>query len=130
MKKLIFLLMVLSASWVNAEPAAVLFSNLTGSETTTQKRAEAKDHTVFCNYTNVGGSATAVIVNVDGSIDNDNFVQVATHTFTAGELTARKAMFHVLEKPISAVLGNISSITDTGTTYVGCKYWPYRSTFY
>lgn len=130
MKKLIVLISLFIASVAFATPVTTLFTNSTSTVTETEdgtlKRGESVYQTVFCNYTNVGGSTTALTVNLDGSIDNSNYETLASHAFTADELTNREAMFHVYYKPVTAVMGNISSLTDTGTTYVSCWYWGYR----
>ena len=125
---LICMLMILVCSLAYAEPPVTLFENFSSANNAgTLKRGEAKDHAVFCNYTNVGGSTTALIVNFDGSIDGDNFKTVASKTFSATELTDRTAMFFVIDYPVAGVMGNISSVTDSGKTYVDCKYKAHRT---
>lgn len=124
----IFILFLFLGSLAYAEPASILFENFSSANNSgVSKKGKAKDHGVFCNYTNIGGSATALIINLEGSIDNENFEVFATKTFTASELTNRSALFFAIDYPVASVLANISSVTDTGSTYVGCKYKAHRT---
>ena len=65
----------------------------------------------------MGGAvvATAVTVDLEGSIDGTNFYQLARHIFTAGEITAEAAMFSVVDFPVAWVRLNLITLTG-GTT--------------
>jgi hypothetical protein len=53
----------------------------------------------------MGGTvvATAVTVDLEGSLDDTTWVQLARHAFSAGEISAEAAMFHVIDKPVKYV---------------------------
>lgn len=97
-----------------------LVTSATGTTTgsSTEVKRVSKAITVACDFSNSGGSCTALTIALQGSIDGANFYELAEHAFTAGELTALKAMFHVANKPIKFVKGQIKTLTDTGTTTV------------
>lgn len=76
-------------------------------------------HTVQVTIT---GAPTAVTVDLEGSIDGVTFFSLATHAFTAGELTATKAMFHVIDKPVSYVRSNLTVLTAGTSPTVTVKY--------
>ena len=124
---LICILLLFVSSLAYAEPVTTLFDNFssTGNEGTL-KRSEAKDHTVHCIFTNTS-TITNLMVNFEGSIDNDNFETLQTHTFSATELAKKSAMFFVVSEPVPSVMANISSVTRFGDLSLGCKYWPFRS---
>ena len=81
-------------------------------------------HTVQVEFTNSGGGVTALIVDLEGSLDDVNFYQLASYTFTSGDLTALGAMFHVINKPVEYIRANITTLTETGTTAVIVYYEP------
>ena len=70
-----------------------------------------KDHSIQVAIT---GAPTVVTVNLEGSLNDTDFFQIATHTLSAGELTAEGALFHVENKVIRNVRLNL--ITLTGGT--------------
>lgn len=82
----------------------------------------AKDHTVSIKWTDTGGSITAMTVDLEGSINGTDFHQLATHVVISAELTAKKAMFHVLDMPVSYVKANITTLTETGTHVIDVDY--------
>jgi len=47
-----------------------------------------------------------------------DFFDIASHTFTAEEITAQKAMFHVTAKSVKSVRVYLSTLTGTGTVDV------------
>jgi len=89
------------------------------------KTSKVKDHTIAAWFTNSGGGVTALTVDLEGSLDNTNWFQLDTHVFSAGELTAQKAMFHIVNKPVNYVRLNITTLTETGTTAVFAQYEGY-----
>jgi len=78
-------------------------------------------YTVQIWWTNSGGSVTAMTVDLEGSLNGSHWFTLASHGLTAGEITAKAAMYHVEGKVIEYVRGNITALTETGTTkvYVG-----------
>lgn len=60
----------------------------------------------------LGGTAnaTAVTVNIEGSIDNANWFTLASHTFRSEEITVGQAMFHVIGKPTLDIRGNLKKM--------------------
>ena len=89
------------------------------------KTRDVEKHTVQCFFTNSGGGVTALVVDLEGSIDNNKFYTLASHTFSSAELTAKQAMFHVVNKSIEWVRVNITTLTETGTTAVTVDYDPH-----
>lgn len=69
-------------------------------------------HTMIVEIT---GAPTAVTVGLHGAYSVDGATVLAQeHILTAGELTAGIAMFHVIDKPMDFVAGEL--ITLTGGT--------------
>lgn len=77
-----------------------------GSEHSLNKLYET--HTVQANIT---GAPTAVTVALEGSLDGVLWFTLASHTFSAAELTATGAMFHVVQKPVTKVRANVTTLT-------------------
>lgn len=65
------------------------------------------------------GSPSAVTVDIEGSLDGETFYQIGRHIFTAAEITAGKAMFHIAGKPV--IFSQANLITLTGGTSVTVK---------
>lgn len=78
-----------------------------------------KDHTVQVTTT---GAPTAVTIDLEGSLDNATFFVLASHVFTAGELTDSKAMFHVIDKVVRNVRLNLSTLTGGSSPTVTALY--------
>lgn len=83
-----------------------------------------KDHTVQATIT---GTPTAVTVDLEGSLDNVTFFQLATHAFTAGELTAAGAMFHVTDKAVRFIRLNLTALTGGTAPTVTALYEGFES---
>ena len=67
-------------------------------------------------------ASTAVVIDLEGSIDGGTtFFQLARHTFTAGELTAKQAMIHVVEKGVLAVRANLITFTRSAAETLTAK---------
>jgi hypothetical protein len=95
------------------------------------KANTATKHTVQVDWTNTGGSVTAMVVALEGTINNqgdidagvETWFTMASHTITAGELTAKAAQFQVDSNgPEKFVRVNITTLTETGTTAVYVRY--------
>ncbi len=64
------------------------------------------------------GAATAVTVDLEGSIDGSVWHSLASHVMTAGELTAKQAMYHVVNKPVTYIRGNMTAFTQAASETV------------
>lgn len=82
------------------------------------------DHGMQVNFSNSGGSVTALAVDLEGSIDGTNFGQIGRLTFTAGERTAEFAIKDFNGYTVNYVRANIITLTETGTTAVTVLYTP------
>lgn len=80
----------------------------TGASTEFVLTVPGREHTIQMNIT---GAPTAVTVDLEGSLDGVKWHQLATHPFSAAELTAESAMFHVTNKPISRIRANLTTLT-------------------
>lgn len=92
-----------------------------------------KDHTVDISFVDVNASITALIVDLEGTIDGDNisdanaiWFQMDRHAFLAAELTAKKAMFQSLNIPVCRVRANITTLTgeDGVNDLITVRYQP------
>lgn len=61
-----------------------------------------------------GSTLTACTVDLEASITNINYFALASHTLTATEITAKAAMFHVVDKPAKLIRSNIKTLTVEG----------------
>ncbi len=67
-------------------------------------------------------ASTAVVIDWEGSIDGGTtFHQLATKTFSAGELTAKKALFHVVQKGVTNVRANLITFTRSAAETLTAK---------
>lgn len=90
----------------------------------------AKEHTIQTDFSNSGGSITALTVDLEGTINNRGAIDDGTATwfslasddFEAGDLTAKGKMFHIISKNVEFVRANISTLTDTGTSSITVRY--------
>ena len=92
-----------------------------GASNSVVLNAPVSNHTVECTYVDANASISAVTIKLQGSLDdrgvtdgNANWYDLATHTFSAAEITAKKAMFHVTDKPVTRVRLNLSTLTGEG----------------
>lgn len=70
-------------------------------------------YTVQCRITT--GTPSAVTISLTGSLDQTNASTLATHVFTAGELTAAFAAFSVLNSPVDNLQVSLDTLTGAGT---------------
>ncbi len=91
----------------------------TGASTVLIHSVPVKNHTLQVTIT---GAPSAVKVALLGSIDNITFVQITEHTFSAGELTATKAMFFNVDKPFPYVKADLTTLTAGTNPTVTVKY--------
>ncbi len=128
MKKLFLVLMCILALTGAAFAGDLLINGAvaTGESWPVQFNAnEIPDkHTISCYYTDANSSVSAVTIDVEGANDpytttnaNAHWYQLASHEFTGPEITAMKAMFHVVDRPVSRVRINITVLTgEDGST--------------
>jgi hypothetical protein len=57
------------------------------------------------------GAPTSVVIDIEGDIDKLGAATLATHTFSAAELTAELAMFHISGKPVDRLRYNITTLS-------------------
>lgn len=77
-----------------------------------------EDHTVEINWT--GTDPTAMTVVLMGRIsENGSMIDIATYALTAGDLSAKKAMFHVASKPLRDVQLDIRVLTGGAASIQG-----------
>ena len=103
------------------------FINLNGVETTAtgdtiELPGMVSSHTVDCYFDTSGGGVTALTIDLEGSIDNSKWYSLASHDFDTAELAAKRAMIHVVNKPVTYVRCHITTLTETGTTTVYARY--------
>lgn len=82
----------------------------TGVSSSWRQQRVPRNHTVQAT---MGGTvvATAVTLDLEGSSDDTNWFQLANHPFSAAEITATSAMFHVANKPVRYVRVNLTTLT-------------------
>ena len=80
----------------------------------------SEEHTVQINVT---GSPTAVTVDLEGSLDNNTYFQLASHAMTAGELSNAAAMFHVETKRVEYVKANVTNLQGGSSPTVTVRYF-------
>jgi hypothetical protein len=72
------------------------------------------------------GSATtcdSLTIDIEGSITGNNWFAIASHSFTSAERSAAAAMFHIVDKPIAYLRGNVTTLTKTGANDVTITAW-------
>ena len=92
----------------------------TGTSDTIYLDGLYEDFTVEGFYVDANASISAVTLVLQGAIDTDTRLgqwhDLATHVFTAGEITGKKAMYHVISKPVTRVRFNLSTLTGKDAT--------------
>ena len=101
--------------------AVVLLNNVaaTGAGGGWQCGGGIESHTVQATIT---GAPTAVTVDLEGSVDGSTWVALDTHAFSAGELTATKAMWHIVNKVVKHVRANLTTLTGGTSPTVTAKW--------
>ena len=132
MKKWIGCLVFLLVAFGVSQAADFTFgTGSTGTSDTIELKGVYEDFTVECFYVDANASISAATIVLQGAIDTDKRLgqwhDLATHAFTAGEITAKKAMFHVISKPVTRVRFNLSTLTGAaGADLVYCLVKEYR----
>ena len=117
------LFLAATAAWALGEPHTLL-SGVEATGAGAPAGLTGSTFTAAVEFTNSGGSVTALTVAIEGSLDGTKWFALATHTLTAGELSAGQAMFHITNKYVRFVRANITTLTETGTTAVTVKISP------
>ena len=91
----------------------------TGVSASFRINALVKSHTVQSTIT---GAPTAVTVDLEGSVDNVSFFQLASDPYQPGDLTAQGAMFHVADKPVKFIRVNLTALTGGTSPTVTAVY--------
>lgn len=91
----------------------------TGASPVLEHSVPVKNHALQVTIT---GAPSAVSVALLGSLDNSTFVLITTHAFDAGELTATKAMFFDVDKPMPYIKADLTVLTGGSTPTVTVKY--------
>jgi len=81
-------------------------------------KVSGNKHTVSTWFTNSGGGVTALVVDLEGSVDNVKWYTLYSYTFNAADLVAEQAMFTVVNIPVIFIRINLTTLTETGTTAV------------
>jgi hypothetical protein len=82
-------------------------------------RQGVKTHTVQVFIT---GGPSDVVIELQGSIDGSNWFTLAEHTFSAAELSASQAMFHVTGRLVHHVRPNLTTLTGGTSPAVTADY--------
>lgn len=69
----------------------------------------------------VTGDPTAIVVDIEASVDGVTWGLVDSHTFTAGEITALASVFYVIDKPSAFLRANVSTLTFTTSGSITIK---------
>jgi len=91
----------------------------TGASSVLVHSVPVRNHTLQVTIT---GAPSTVKVALLGSLDNSTFVQITEHTFSAGELTATKAMFFNIDKPMPYIKADLTTLTAGTNPTVTVKY--------
>ena len=59
---------------------------------------------------------TSGILFIEGSLDGVLWFSLAEHTFTAAEIAANEAMFHIVNKPTNHIRANLTAYNGTALT--------------
>jgi len=79
----------------------------TGAGNSWGVRMGVMEHTVQCTFT---GNPTAVTIELEGSLDNETWYQLAGHKVSTGDITDSKTMFHVTSKLVTYVRLNLTTL--------------------
>ena len=87
----------------------------------------ANTFTISSHFTVTTGAVTAVVINLEGTLDQSKWFTLGEYTYTAADLTALQAMFHVINKHVSHVRLNLATFTKSGTANFNAKlsYQPF-----
>lgn len=67
------------------------------------------------------GDPTAIVVDIEASLDGITWGLIDSHTFSAGELAALASVFSVVDKPARFLRANVSTLTFTTSGSITIK---------
>jgi hypothetical protein len=93
----------------------------TGSGERVRMNRKPSQHTLQAT---MGGTvvATAVTVDTEGSLDELTWFQIDQHVFSAGEITAEGAMWHITGTPVKFLRANLTTLTGGTAPTVTVKH--------
>jgi len=108
--------------------ATTLLSAVTGAGAGTIKKSAypMQHHALSITIT---GSPTTIVVDLEGSVDGTNFVALGTKTFSAGEKTAAFALLFVIDKPVTYVQANVTTLSGGSSPTVTALHEGDKSPF-
>lgn len=96
----------------------------TGAGASVRLKKGVQEHTVQVIIT---GAPTAVTVALESSLnDGVTWNSIGTYAFSAGDLAAASAMYHVVNKPAELVRANVTTLTGGTSPTVTCYYLPFE----
>ena len=93
----------------------------TGAGNSRRMNKKPSSHTIQAT---MGGAvvATAVTIDFEGSLDNTTWFQLDQHAFSAGEITAEGALYHIVDIPVKYVRANLTTLTGGTAPTVTVKH--------
>lgn len=76
-------------------------------------------HTVQSTST---GNPSAVVLELEGSLDGVTWYQLAEHSWTASEISNQQSMFHVTSKLVSYARLNLTTLSGGSSPTITAKY--------
>jgi hypothetical protein len=93
----------------------------TGAGSRVRMNRKPSRHTIQAT---MGGTvvATAVTVDIEASLDDITYFQLVSHAFSAAEITAEGAMFHLADMPVKYLRANLTTLTGGTAPTVTVKH--------
>ena len=93
----------------------------TGAGSSVRMNRKPSAHTIQAV---MGGTvvATAVTVDIEASLDKTTWFALVSHAFSAGEITAESAMFHLADMPTKYLRANLTTLTGGTAPTVTVKH--------
>ena len=85
--------------------------NGTAKPYTVKPQNVVTQHGVHTWFTDDDTAITALVIDLEGTIDGQHWFQLARHTYDAGEITAKQADFYVTSAPVTNTRINITTLT-------------------
>lgn len=114
----------------NKAPIKLLLLNdatTTGAGSSSPLHGAAKSHLCEVVVT-TDGTLTSITVDLQTTLDGTNWTSIVNdaatpgHTFSANEITNKRALFAVANVPADIIRANITELTESGTTTVDVRY--------
>ena len=93
---------------------------VSGATTSGAKKIFKIEHStaLHCIQAKFTGTVSALTISVEGSLDGESFFELAAHTLTAAEISAKVAMFEIINKLSEYIRINLTTYTGTGPVTV------------